>query len=231
MNEPVTLDQVAKVAGVSRSTASRVINGGVASPGSVQAVNQAVKKLGFVPNRAARTLARQRTDQVAIITPESPARIFVDPFLAVVSATASHCLWQAGLQPLLALMDPEDPITTAKQFLRRGSVDGIIITHFREGEQMERLLAELDPPVVFIGRSPEGGAAPYVDVDNVRSGYVATKYLLNAGRRHIACVGGPLAISSAVDRRAGFLDAHREAAVQPGPYVELDFHTDAAASR
>jgi DNA-binding LacI/PurR family transcriptional regulator len=227
MSDFVTLDQVAKAAGVSRTTASRVINGGVASQQSVQAVNQAIEQLGFVPNRAARTLARQRTDQVAIITPESPALIFLDPFIAVITTTVSRCLWQAGLQPLLALADPDDPECTTKRFLHHSNVDGVIVAHFHRDEHLEAMLRELAAPIVFIGRPPESVTAPYTDADNVHGGYIATKYLLDQGRRRIACLSGALNRSSAVDRKAGYRLAHSEAGIPPGPCVELDFRAGA----
>jgi DNA-binding LacI/PurR family transcriptional regulator len=223
--DPVTLEQVAKAAGVSRATASRVINDGVASKESVKAVNRAIKRLGYVPNRAARTLARHRTDAVALVTPESPSFVFLDPFLAVVISTVSQRLWRAGLQPLLVLMDPDDPMATTKRFLHRSNVDGMIVTHYHHDEQIAALLGTMDLPAVFIGRPPVETAFPYVDADNVHGGYVATKHLLDQGRHKIACLGGPLTMSPAIDRRAGFNLAHSEAGVEPGPYVELpSFH-------
>ncbi|MDR1186533.1 MAG: LacI family transcriptional regulator [Bifidobacteriaceae bacterium] len=229
MSDPVTLDQVAKAAGVSRTTASRVINGGTASQRSIQAVNRAIDQLGFVPNRAARTLARQRTDQIAIITPESPELIFLDPFIAVITATVSRRLWQAGLQPLLALSDPDDPVCTTKHFLHHSNVDGIIVAQFHRDDHLEALLQELDLPMVFIGRPPDSVPAPYADADNIHGGHAAAKHLLDQGRRHIACLSGALNRSSAVDRKVGFLRAHEEAGVEPGPCVELDFHSGAPA--
>ncbi|MDR2377805.1 MAG: LacI family transcriptional regulator [Bifidobacteriaceae bacterium] len=234
MTEPVTLDQVARAAGVSRSTASRAINGGVASKQAIAAVARAVAELGFVPNRAARTLARQRTDQVAIVAPESPTAIFVDPFIGVVIAAVAHCLWQAGLQPQLALADPADPVASTKRFLHHSNVDGILVVHFHHDSCLEALLGELDLPIAFLGRPPAGVAAPYVDADNVQGGYVATKHLLDQGRRHVASISGSLTRSAAVDRRAGYLRAHREAGVEPGPAIELDFQfgaPGAAAAR
>ncbi|MDR1635223.1 MAG: LacI family transcriptional regulator [Bifidobacteriaceae bacterium] len=231
MTEPVTLDQVARAAGVSRSTASRVINGGVASAQSIESVNQAVADLGFVPNRAAQTLARQRTDQVAIVTPESPAAMFVDPFIAIAIDAISHRLWRAGLQPQLALTDPADPIATTRRFLHHSNVDGIIVVHFIRDPQLEELLTELELPLVFVGRPPDSTRDfPYVDADNVHGGYIATKHLLDQGRRRVACMGGALVRIAAVDRRAGWLRAHREAGLEPGPYVELDFQAAGATA-
>ncbi|MDR2566087.1 MAG: LacI family transcriptional regulator [Bifidobacteriaceae bacterium] len=228
MSEPVTLDQVARAAGVSRSTASRVINGGVASAQSVEAVNEAIAELGFVPNRAARTLARQRTDQVAIVTPESPAAIFVDPFIAKAIDAISHRLWKAGLQPQLALTDPADPISTTKRFLHHSNVDGIMVVHFILNQHLEELLRELELPIAFVGRPPKGVDAPYVDADNDNGGYVATKHLLDQGRRRVACLAGSSTRLAALDRRAGYLRAHREAGLRPGPYLELGFQAAAA---
>src|SRR5690625_839426 len=78
-----TLEQVAAHAGVSRATASRAINGGArVSPKALEAVNAAVKDLGYVPNRAARSLVTRRTDSIAIVVPEPDDRLFSDPFFA-----------------------------------------------------------------------------------------------------------------------------------------------------
>ena len=76
-----TLEDVAARAGVSRATASRVINGGrrVAAP-TRQAVEAAIAELGYTPNRAARSLAANRSDTVALVVSEPTGRLFSDPF-------------------------------------------------------------------------------------------------------------------------------------------------------
>ncbi|MDR3069947.1 MAG: LacI family transcriptional regulator [Propionibacteriaceae bacterium] len=223
--ELATLDEVALAAGVARSTASRALNGGVASPATVKAVAEAAKKLGFVPNRAARTLAKQRTEAIALVIPESPSFIFYDPFLAVVTSACSTAFWKSGLQPMLVLLDPENPVSTISRFLHAGNVDGMVVTSFHKNEEVEALLAGSGIPAVFIGRPPGETDFPYVDVDNRAGGYRATEYLLRQGRRHIACFGGFLNMTPSIDRREGFLQAHRDAGVEPGPYFEGPFST------
>src|SRR5690606_14887191 len=76
-----TLEEVAERAGVSRSTASRAINGGFkVSPEAQAAVDAAVIELGYTPNRAARTLVTRRTDSIAMVVPEPDERVLTDPY-------------------------------------------------------------------------------------------------------------------------------------------------------
>jgi len=222
----VTLDEVARLAGVARSTASRALNDGVASPAAIQAVNEAVRKLGFVPNQAARTLARSRTDSVALVIPEDPARLFSDPVLAAVITRLSVDFWREGLQPLLVLMDPKDLIAKLGSFLNAGNVDGMVVTSFHSNPEVEELISASRLPTVFFGRPPMPGSLPYVDIDNVEGGYKATKHLLDTGRRNVACAGGPEGVPSVEDRKQGFLKACAEAGVRPGPYLYGKFDTD-----
>jgi DNA-binding LacI/PurR family transcriptional regulator len=220
---PVTLDEVARLAGVARSTASRALNGGVASREAIEAVNKAVRQLGFVPNQAARTLARNRTDAVALVIPEDPSRIFFDPVLAMVISRLSVDFWREGLQPLLVLMDPEDLIAKLGSFLNAGNVDGMVVTSFHSNPEVEEVIAASSLPTVFFGRPPRPDSLPYVDIDNVEGGYKATRYLLDKGRRRIACVGGPAGVPSVEDRRQGFMRACADAGVEPGPYLYGSF--------
>jgi DNA-binding LacI/PurR family transcriptional regulator len=79
---------------------------------------------------------------------------------------------------------------------------------------------------VFVGRPPVGDTCPYVDVDNRHAGAMATKHLLDSGRRRLACLAGPLSLASAFDRRQGFLDALADAGLPPGPCVETVYQTE-----
>ncbi|MDR1513113.1 MAG: LacI family transcriptional regulator [Propionibacteriaceae bacterium] len=221
-----TLDEVARLAGVSRSTASRVLNGGVASPRAAAAVRAAIATLGFVPNRAARDLARMRTDAIALVAPDSPDNIFSSVFMSIAARSISQEFWRAGLQPMLVLMDPADPGPTAGRFLRSGNVDGLVVMNYHENPAVEDLLRDSGLPTVFVGRPPRPGLYPYVDADNRHGAGLATRRLIEQGRRHVACLGGPLAMTAAQDRRDGWLDAHAELGQEPGPYVEGEFRTE-----
>jgi hypothetical protein len=101
---PPTLEQVAALAGVSRATVSRVVNGspGV-SPVVRSQVERAVAKLGYVPNRAARSLVTRRADSVALVVSEPHARFFSEPFFAGMVRGVSAVLSEAGVQLLLLI--------------------------------------------------------------------------------------------------------------------------------
>jgi DNA-binding LacI/PurR family transcriptional regulator len=223
----VTLDQVAKAAGVSRATASRALSGGSASPKATKAVAKAAKRLGFQPNRAAQSLAKRRTGAIALVITETPEFIFQDVYLGRLTADISQAFWSSGLQPMLVLMNPANPASTVGQVLHRGNVDGLVVTSFHPHLGMEQILGGADLPTVFIGRPPGPKAYPFVDADNRDGSRLATKHLLQAGRRHIACLAGPLSMTPAADRKQGFMDAHAEFGVTPGPCMESYFQADA----
>ena len=101
---PPTLEQVAALAGVSRATVSRVVNGSpkVSPPVRAQ-VKRAVAKLGYVPNRAARSLVTRRADSVALVVSEPHARFFSEPFFAGMVRGVSGALAETGVQLLLLI--------------------------------------------------------------------------------------------------------------------------------
>ena len=99
-----TLDAVARLAGVGRGTASRVLNGSAqVSPQAKAAVEAAIVELGYVPNRAARSLVTQRTDSVALVVSESQERVFGEPFFAGVLRGINAALIETPLQLWLAM--------------------------------------------------------------------------------------------------------------------------------
>src|SRR3982751_1304039 len=99
-----TLDAVAARAGVGRGTASRVLNGSSqVSPQAKAAVEAAITELGYVPNRAARSLVTQRTDSVALVVSESEERVFGEPFFAGVLRGINAALLETPLQLWLAM--------------------------------------------------------------------------------------------------------------------------------
>jgi hypothetical protein len=102
-----TLDEVARVAGVSRATASRAINGGQrVSPRAQSAVDTAVRSLGYVPNPAARSLVTRRTDSIAVVVPEPDDRVFSDPFFAGTLRGVNRVLGERDIQLVLLLARP-----------------------------------------------------------------------------------------------------------------------------
>src|SRR5699024_6232250 len=102
-----TLDEVARLAGVSRATASRAINGGNrVSEVAKRAVAEAVEELGYFPNQAARSLVTHRTDSVALVVPEPDERVFSDPFFVHTVRRVNRLLSECDLQLVLLIARP-----------------------------------------------------------------------------------------------------------------------------
>lgn len=226
---PATLEQVAVRAGVSRSTVSRVVNGGDrVSPEALESVKRAIAELNYVPNRAARSLASRQTQAIALVVPEDTARFFGDPFFAAIVSGINQRLSRSEhmLNLIVASDDPGDKATT---FLAGGNVDGaLVVSHHTSDTYIDRISASV--PVVFGGRPARERPDDYfVDVDNVAGGRVATEYLLSCGHRRIGMITGPLDMPAGIDRLTGFRDALAEAGIEPGPVRDGDFTASGGA--
>jgi len=196
---------VAAEAGVSRSTVSRVINESPkVTPEAVAAVSAAIERLGYVPNRAARTLASRRTLTVALVIPENTARFFADPYFAAVIQGVA--MYLSGTEYTLTLLiAAESDAVKTRRYLRAGNVDGaLILSHHKDDHSYSAVTGEL--PVVFGGRpmSAEGPGAHYVDVDNVAAARAVTDRLVASGRRRIATIAGPQDMAAGLDRLEGW---------------------------
>ncbi len=211
-----TLDEVARVAGVSRATASRAINGGSKVSARAQAaVDEAVRTLGYSPNLAARTLVTRRTNSVAVVVPEPDERVFSDPFFAGTLRGVGRVLADHDLQMvlLLARRGPEGDRTL--RYLSARHVDGALITSHHRDDRLAGRMADLGLPCVFGGRPwSDQDRVTYVDVDNLAGGRMAAEALLQRGCRTVATVAGSLDMTAAVDRLEGWQAAVREAGLR-----------------
>jgi DNA-binding LacI/PurR family transcriptional regulator len=221
-----TLEQVAALAGVSRATVSRVVNGSPkVLPDTVAAVNRAIVELGYVPNRAARALVTRRTDSVALVVPEPDSRVFSDPFFAGILRGVSMTLAPTSSQ-LVLLIEPADDQRLLR-YLRGGHVDGAIIVSHHGRDNVLQELAQLPLPIVFSAR-PLGVGVPVasVDVDNVAGARTAVDYLLSLGRRRIGTVAGPLDMTAGLDRLTGYKEVLAEAGLPANAIEYGDFTAD-----
>lgn len=201
-----TIRQVAAAAGVSRATASRVINGGeLVSEKARLAVEAAIAELGFTPNPVARSLARGRTGSVALIVPEPDSRVLTDPFFAQVIVGLSAFLDERDLQMVLLLARPSGRTDRIASYLAAGHVDGAVVASHHRDDVLNRRLAESSRlPCVFVGRPLGVERAHYVDMDNVTGGRRATEHLIATGRRRIATIAGPADMTAGIDRLSGW---------------------------
>lgn len=206
-NRPPTLETVAARAGVSRATASRVVNNlDRVAPHVVESVNAAIRDLGYVPNQAARSLARRRTAVVAIVIPESAERLFADPFFAaVVQGAAAHL---ASTDYTLNLVIGSNESEKSRRYLTGGNVDGVLVVSQHEGDLPVTQLG-LTVPIVFAGRPAIdfGERAHFVDVDNRAAVAMGVRHLIESGRTRIATIAGAQDLAAGRDRLAGWRDA------------------------
>lgn len=223
-----TIRQVAAAAGVSRATASRVINGGeLVSERARAAVEAAIAALGFTPNPVARNLARGRTSSVALVVPEPNVRVLTDPFFAETIVGLSASLEESDLQMVLLLARSGGRTERIVRFLAGGHVDGAVIASHHRDDALNRAVMDLGLPCVFIGR-PLGveQAAHYVDMDNVLGAQMATEHLVATGRRRIGTIAGPGDMAAGIDRLEGWRRAVRAASLPDDAVAVGNFTRD-----
>jgi DNA-binding LacI/PurR family transcriptional regulator len=226
-----TLDDVARAAGVSRSTASRAINGGDrVSPEAQQAVDAAILRLGYAPNRAARSLVTRRTDSIALVVPEPDARILTDPFLAGVVRGVSEGLGGTDLQLVLLLARPGERPGHIARYLNSGHVDGVIIASHHKDDRLEPELRAGSLPGVFVGRPFDSAGLHYVDVDNAAGARVATQRLVDRGCRRIATLTGPQDMTATLDRFDGWRATLSRAGLPTDAVAHGDFTVQGGAA-
>ena len=226
-----TLEDVAREAGVSRSTASRAINGGLrVSPEARIAVEEAVARLGYTPNRAARSLVTRRTDSIALVVPEPGTRVLTDPFLAGLLRGTTSAIAHTDLQLVILLNEKGGAPTRIAQYLAGGHVDGAVIASHHERHLLEDAVSRADLPAVFVGRPFGTTPRHYVDLDNVAGGRLAARRLVDRGCRRIGTITGPLDLSAGLDRLRGWREVLEEAGLPADAVVEGDFGAESGAA-
>ncbi|MGW6708653.1 LacI family DNA-binding transcriptional regulator [Streptomyces sp. NPDC054956] len=223
-----TLEAVAARAGVSRATASRVVNGGDGVRRHlVEKVEAAIRELGYVPNHAARTLVTRRTGAVAVIIAEPEIRIFSDPFFSRQVRGISKELTANDMQLVLLLVEDRGDYDRIERYLAGGHVDGALAFSLHTDDPLPAITRRIGMPTVYGGRPGwtggpgEHGPVAYVDADNRGGAREAVRYLVSQGRRQIAHIAGPLDQTSATDRLDGYRDVLLDA--DPALIAEGDF--------
>lgn len=215
-----TAEDVARLAGVSRTTVSLVLNG---TPGArISATTRArvlaaAAQLNYRPHAGARCLVRGRSDVIALVLRQTPDQVFADAFLPKVLRGLSQVLREEGLHLLVFPLAPDHPPEAAQILLQERRVDGLILSgpRFEDRPWLDRWAQEA--PVVLLGHLA-GSDLPSVDVDNVEAAAEATRHLLALGHRRIGLItNAQLSYTASYERWQGYRQALEEASV---PYDE-----------
>ncbi|MFD9498889.1 LacI family DNA-binding transcriptional regulator [Streptomyces sp. NPDC060035] len=211
-----TLEEVAARAGVGRGTASRVINGSPrVSAQTREAVEAAVAELGYVPNRAARALAGNRTDAIALVVPESETRFFAEPYFSDIVRGVGAALADTEMQLLLTLAGSDRERRRLAQYLTAHRVDGVLLVSVHADDPLPDLLEQLGMPSVISGRRHAAEPLPSVDSDNFEGARAAVDHFISRGRSAIATITGRLDVYGAQRRLDGYRKAIAAAGLDP----------------
>jgi len=224
----LTLEEIGRLAGVSRSTVSRVVNDHPSVRDQVrERVWQVIHETGYQPHAAARSLVTRRTGIVGVIIPEAVTTLLTDPFFAyLLYGITKTCNSERYYLLLSLLNDPVGPEEMYRRVVRSGHLDGVIVASTNIDDPLFAKLLRDGMPFVSVGRHPDE-RVNYVDVDNIGGARMAVEHLIRLGHTRIATITGPLRMAPGEDRLAGYrqaLEAHQlavdEQLIVEGDYTE-----------
>ena len=206
----MTSKDVAKKAGVSRTTVSFVLNkveGVKISKKTRMRVLQAAYKLGYVPDAAAQSLASGRSKTIGLILTRSPRQIASDTFLTQVLYGLINEVRLHDMRLLLEFVEDSHPRETYLDLVGSKRIDGIIFSGPRFDDKALQALLEYGFPTVLMGKLPDS-AFHFVDIDNRAAARKAVTHLFNLGRTSIACItNANQSYTAAVERLQGYQEA------------------------
>jgi LacI family transcriptional regulator len=222
------LEDIARQAGVSRSTVSRVVNDHPNVKDDVRKrVQDVIQLTGYHPNAAARTLASQRSWTIGLVLPQSISSFFTDPYFPhLTKGIAQACNQYDYTFALFLAGSKEDEEKIFPRVSRKGLLDGVIVQAGNRGDQgIINRLASSNIPAVMVGRPFHSENISFINVDNVKGAHDAVSHLAKLGYRRIGTICGPAHSSVSADRLNGYRSALTEHGqiVNESLIVEGDF--------
>ena len=219
-----TIAAVAKAAGVSVASVSRVLNDLPATEEMVERVRRAADELGYVPDARARSLKVGRTFQLTLAVADVGNPVYVTMMRSVESVVA-----KAGYRLVVTATGSEiaDEVDLVRG-MARGYADGLVISPLRVDDDLVKAIRECDVPVVVAGSVPAGSGVDTVRANSPKGVDLAVEHLRKRGRKRIAFVNGPEDTVPGQARAKGFRDAARKHKLRGVRQVEAADFTFAA---
>lgn len=220
----ITIDEVAKLAFVSRSVVSRVLND---RPNVSQAARERVLKVieqyNYRPSSVARSLATDRTHEICVLAPRRSTNVLGTAYWSLVLFGISEQCSQRGYHVSVSMVSPNMNATFNERVLSNHAFDGFILI----APDLTKLVAATfhanETPCVLVGHNLQFAEWPSVDIDNVDGGYQVGTHLTNLGHTRIGIMSGPLEMPETQDRKAGFQKALAEKGIALEHVVTGDY--------
>lgn len=211
---PVSIKDVARVAGVSHSTVSRALaDSPLVRRETKERIKQVAREMGYTPNAAARSLVTRRSRTLGVVV-----TTIADPFVSEVVRGIEQVALDAGYGLFLCQSSSEVEREIASvRSLQEKRVDAIIVSASRVGDLYLPLLEEIRVPIVLVNNEQDSQAVHFVASDDVSGGRLAVEYLLSLGHRRIGYIAGPRTSRSSESRLKGYREALINAGISPDP--------------
>jgi LacI family transcriptional regulator len=213
-----TVADVARLAGVGAITVSRVVNEtSYVSAEKKKKIQEAIRKLGYRPNQAARILKGNRAKMIGLIIPD-----LADPFFGKCAAAIEEYASSHGYMTLIVASNRNQELQENEVAMMMGqNVAGLIVVPLLPSESL-RQLSETNVPIVALDRPLEGAIADEVVVENLGGAQTAVNHLIEHGHKRIACVGYDKNSYAIRHRILGYTEAIRASRLKPEIYAEIE---------
>lgn len=211
MQKSLTLDDIAAQAGVSRATASRVLNDRPHVRDEVrERVLQVIQETEYHPHPVARSLASQKTGIIGFVIPHTTEGFFTDPYFPYLTQGIAYTCNEHDYIISLFLIQTQEDERKLYPRISRGLLDGVIVQVGVIGDRFIDALLKGTIPSVVVGRPQHHPEASYVDVDNITGAYNAVMHLLQIGRKRVVTITGNMGTTAGLDREEGYRRALRK---------------------
>ncbi len=205
----ITIADIARKAGVSKMTVSRVINNtGAVAPQTREKIEKLIREMNYHPDQIARSLSSKKTHTIGIVIPKKE-KIFMDNYIAHVLSGVSEVLKDRDYRIMLFPIDVENEFEVLN--LAQGNlVDGLILLKISDRDKYVKHLSESSLPCIRINNRVDDDNVNFIDSENIKGAKLAMEYLNRKGHRKIGFVCGKLDETNGMDRFVGYKESLEE---------------------